>query len=194
MTEADLSDCLAQASRGDETATRSLIRYMYPFVYKLVRSNVSRQGEEEDLVQAVLIKVFKGLDQFSGRVPFLHWVSRIAVNTCLNRIRHEKSRPEVRMADLSKEEESVVQALAATEEELTANMSFAARDLARHLMECLRPKDRLLIRLVYFEGLSIEEAGASTGWSAGAIAMRISRAKARMKKRYENLVAEGKFP
>jgi RNA polymerase sigma factor (sigma-70 family) len=187
-TDPDLSACLERVRQGDEAAIRTLITSMYPLIYKLVRSNLSRRGEEEDLVQTVLTKVFRNLDQFSGRVPFHHWVSRIAVNTCLNLIRYEKSRPEVRMADLSEDEATVVQNLAVEGAELDSSLGLAARDLVQHLVSCLRPKDRLLVRLIYLENLSYEETAEATGWSAPAIAMRISRAKVKMRARHEQLL------
>jgi len=194
MTDSEVSACLAQIRQGDEAAIRALIQYMYPFVYKLVRSNLPHRSEEEDLVQAVLIKVFKSLHQFSGLVPFKHWVSRVAVNTCLNSIRYEKRRPEVRMADLSEEEETVVKALATTDEKLEPGLGFAARDLVQHMIACLQPKERILIDLIYLEGLSLEEASQCTGWSLGAVTMRVSRAKAKMRKHHEALIAERRQP
>jgi len=190
MTDPEVSDCLGRVRQGDETAIRALIQYMYPLVYKLVRCNLSRRGDEEDLVQAVLVKVFKSLHQFSGQVPFKHWVSRIAVNNCLNEIRYEQRRPEVRMADLSEEEATVVEALAATDAKPEPTLGLAARDLVQRLVAGLKPLDRLLIRLVYLEGLSIEEASEATGHSLGAVTMRISRAKAKMRKLHDVLTEE----
>src|SRR5258708_17988675 len=108
MTDPEVSACLERVRQGDEADIRVIVTYMYPLVYKIVRSNVSRQGIEEDMVQTILAKVFKSLHQFSGQVPFKHWVSRIAVNTCVNLIRYEKSRPAVRLADLSEQEAMVV--------------------------------------------------------------------------------------
>jgi RNA polymerase sigma-70 factor (ECF subfamily) len=55
------------------------------------------------LVQTVFMKVFANLDQYQGRVPVEHWVSRIAVNTCPNALKAEKARPELRWSDLSDE-------------------------------------------------------------------------------------------
>jgi len=187
MTDSDVSACLEQVRQRDDGAIRALIAYMYPLVYKIVRSNLSRRGEEEDLVQMVMTKVFKSLDQFAGKVPFKHWVSRIAVNTCLNLIRYEKSRPEIRMADLSENEATVVENLSISDRGVDANLGVAARDLVQHLVACLRPKERLLVRLIYLEGLSIEEASEATGWSSGAITMRMMRAKAKMRSRHEHL-------
>jgi RNA polymerase sigma-70 factor (ECF subfamily) len=188
MTDSDVSDCLERVLQRDEAAIRVLITYMYPLVYKIVRSNQSRQGDEEDLVQTVLTKVFKNLYQFSGRVPFKHWVSRIAVNTCVNLIRYEKSRPEVRMADLGEEEAKVVEALTVSDEGLDATFGIAARDLVQHLVACLRPKERLLIRLIYLEGFTIDEASEMTGDSPGAVTQRISRAKIKMRARHAILL------
>jgi len=47
----------------------------------------------------------------SGTAPLEHWVSRIAVNTCIKQLRHERVRPEWRWADLSEREVAAVQAL-----------------------------------------------------------------------------------
>ncbi len=191
LTDAGVSACLELVRQGDESATRALIRYMYPLVIKIVRSNLSRRGDEEDLVQTVMAKVFKSLDQFSGRVPFRHWVSRIAVNSCMNAFRHEKRRPELRMADLGEEEAAVIQNLSATDEKLDAGLGLAARDLVQHLVGCLAPKDRMLMRLLYLEGFSIDEASTVTGWSRGAIQMRVSRAKTRMRTCHAHLLDGG---
>ena len=81
----------------------------------------------------IFIKVFQKLSQFSGKVPLEHWVSRIAVNTCLNQIESEKIRPELRHADLSEEEQAVVENLASSSE-LAPDQRFASRQLVEHLL------------------------------------------------------------
>jgi RNA polymerase sigma factor (sigma-70 family) len=155
---------------------------MYPLAHKFPRSN-SPQYEKEDLVQKVLISAFKRLHRFSGHVPFKHWVSRVAVNTCLNLIRYEKSRSEVHLSELSSGEAYVVESLAASDENLDLHLGSAARDLVQHLISCLDSKDRL----------TIEEASQSIGWSVGAVTMRVSRAKAKMRKRHEALTQQRKL-
>jgi RNA polymerase sigma-70 factor (ECF subfamily) len=191
MTDSEVSACLARVRQRDESAVHALIAYMYPLVYKIARSNVSRRGSEEDLVQIIMSRIFKNLGQFSGQVPFKHWVSRVAVNACLSAIRHEKRRPETRMADLSEEEEAVLENLAVADGQLDASLGLAARDLIQHLVACLKPQDRMLVRLVYLEGLGIEGASEATGWARSAIAMRLSRAKARMRERHAHLLKGG---
>src|SRR5271167_3997244 len=152
MTDAEVAECLARGREGDEKAILELFHYMYPHVAKLVQANLPARESAEDLVQQVCIKVMGHLEQFSGKVPFLHWVSRITVNTCLNQIRHEKRRPEVRLADLSEDEAGIIENLATKPDDLDAGQSLAARDLVEKLLAGLRPPDRLLVRLMYLEG------------------------------------------
>jgi RNA polymerase sigma-70 factor (ECF subfamily) len=116
---------------------------MHPHVAKLVQANLPHRESAEDLIQQACIKVMSNLHQFSGKVPFLHWVSRIAVNTCLNQIRHEKRRPEVRLADLSENEAGVVEHLASLPGELDASDHVASKELVDKLLAGLKPADRL---------------------------------------------------
>jgi RNA polymerase sigma-70 factor (ECF subfamily) len=190
MTDAEVTECLARGRKGDEKAILELFHYMYPHVAKLVQANLPAREGAEDLVQQVCIKVMSHLDQFSGKVPFLHWVSRIAVNTCLNQIRHEKRRPEVRLADLSEEEANVVEHLAATPNDLDASDFVASKELVDKLMSGLRPPDRLLMRLMYLEGRQVDEISSLTGWNRSLIKVRAFRARAQLRRRYNLLMKE----
>jgi len=190
MTDAQVTECLARAKQGDEKAVLEIFHYMYPHVAKLVQSNLPARESAEDLIQQVCVKVTTHLHQFSGKVPFLHWVSRIAVNTCLNQIRHEKRRPEVRLADLSEDEAAVVQNLAATSSELSVSDQVASRELVDKLLATLKPHDRLLMRLMYLEGRALEDIAGLTGWSTSLIKVRAFRARAQLRKRYSLLMKE----
>jgi len=114
-------------------------------------------------------------------VPLEHWVSRVAVNTCLNQIESEKVRPEVRHADLSVEEQAVVENLASSSDDLAPDKQFASRQLVEHLLAALKPVERLAIDLLYLQGRSVEEIHKITGWSAALIKVRAFRARQKMK-------------
>src|SRR5437667_5420739 len=157
MDDLDAGALVEAALRNDDEAARELVRRLYPLVAKLVRAHRPRRTAEDDLCQMSFIKVFQKLSQVSGKVPLEHWVSRIAVNTCLNQIAAEKARPELRYADLSEEEQAVVENLAASPDELTPDKRFAARELVEHLLDLLKPAERLVIDLLYLQGRSIEE-------------------------------------
>jgi RNA polymerase sigma-70 factor (ECF subfamily) len=175
-------DALVQAAlRHDEEAARELVRRLYPLVAKMVRSHRPRRTAEEDLCQMIFIKIFQKLSQFSGKVPLEHWVSRIAVNTCLSQIESERVRPELRHADLTEEEEAVVKNLAVSSEELAPDHQLASRQLVEHLLEFLKPVERLVIDLLYLQGRSVEEIHKITGLGVAAIKVRAFRARQKMK-------------
>jgi RNA polymerase sigma-70 factor (ECF subfamily) len=181
MDDLDAGALVEAALRNDDEAARELVRRLYPLVAKLVRAHRPRRTAEEDLCQMIFIKVFQKLSQFSGKVPLEHWVSRIAVNTCLNQIEAEKARPELRYADLSEEEQAVVENLATSARELAPDERLASRQLVEHLLGLLKPVERLAIDLLYLQGRSVEEIRKITGWSVALIKVRAFRARQKMK-------------
>jgi RNA polymerase sigma-70 factor (ECF subfamily) len=181
MDDSDASALVTAALQHDDEAARALVRRLYPMVAKIVRANRPRRTAEEDLCQMIFIKVFQKLSQYSGKVPLEHWVSRIAVNTCLNQIESERVRPELRQADLSAEEQAVVENLASSTEELPPDQQVASRQLVEHLLAALKPVERLAIDLLYLQGRSVEEIRKITGWSAALIKVRAFRARQKMK-------------
>jgi RNA polymerase sigma-70 factor (ECF subfamily) len=186
---ADWSDTawIAEVRAGNEDAARALVQRLYPTVMKSVRCHLPRRTSEEDLAQAVFVKIFRKLDQFSGLVPLEHWVSRIAVNTCLNQLQHESLRPELRMSDLSEEQEAVVNHLASTVQDLPGDQSRAARELVEQLLARLKPEDRLVITLLHLEERSTAEVSRLTGWSVTVVKVRAFRARHRMREVYRTL-------
>jgi RNA polymerase sigma-70 factor, ECF subfamily len=138
----------------------------------------------------IFIKIFQKLSQFSGQVPLEHWVSRIAINTCLNQIQSEKARPEIRHADLSDEEIAVVESLSASAEELAPDKRFASRQLVEHLLGALKPAERLVIDLLYLQGRSVVEIKQITGWSAALVKVRAFRARQKMKQQLARVSSE----
>jgi len=193
MDDSNASALVKAALQHDDEAARALVRQLYPLVSKLVRAHRPRRTAEEDLSQMIFIKVFQNLSQFSGKVPLEHWVSRIAINTCLNQIESEKVRPELRYADLSEEEQAVVENLASSSEELAPDQRFASRQLVEHLLAALKPVERLAIDLLYLQGRSVEEIRKITGWSAALIKVRAFRARQKMKDHLAKISAREKL-
>jgi RNA polymerase sigma-70 factor (ECF subfamily) len=177
-----LRELVAGALRHDEDAAHDLVQALYPLVAKLVRAHRPARSAEEDLCQMIFIKILQKLSQFSGQVPLEHWVSRIAINTCINQIKAEKARPELREADLSEEQAAVIRNMAATTDELSPDQHVASRELVEHLMKGLKPAERLVIDLLYLQQRSIAEIQRIAGWSNALVKVRAFRARQKMKK------------
>jgi RNA polymerase sigma-70 factor (ECF subfamily) len=186
----DVAACVERVRQRDDDAARALFRHLYPLVARLVRSHQSRRTSPEDLVQTVFMKMFANLDQFSGVVPLEHWVSRIAINTCLNQLAAEKVRPELRWADLSEEQTEALEAVTAGPEELEPLQNLAAREIVEKLLEQLAPTDRLVVTLLHLEGRTVAEVRQITGWSVPVIKVRAFRARRKLRKHFEKLMSE----
>jgi RNA polymerase sigma-70 factor (ECF subfamily) len=186
----DVAACVQRVCQRDEEAARALFRHLYPLVARLVRSHLPRRTSQEDLVQTVFMKMFAKLDGFSGTVPLEHWVSRIAINTCLNQLAAEKARPELRWADLSEEQAQTLEAVTAGPEELDPSQNLAARELVEKLLAQLAPADRLVLTLLHLEGRSVEEVRQITGWNVPVIKIRAFRARRKLRKCFEKLMEE----
>ena len=184
------SGLLEQIRRGDEDAARALFTELHPLVLKLVRAYLPRRTSEEDLVQTVFMKIFACLNQYSGKVPLEHWVSRVAVNTCLNQLKAEKVRPELRWADLSEEEQFVIETLASTREDLDPAHDMTSREIVDKLLATLPHADRLVVRLLHLEGRSLRDVQQVTGWGIPMIKVRAFRARQKLKKHFGRLNME----
>ena len=179
----DVPACLARVALGDEDAARELVRHTHPLVLKLVRAHRARQLTDEDLVQEVYLTMFARLDRYTPRegVPFAHWLSRLAVNTCRDALRAESRRPRLSaLSDLSAEAEAWLHSLAG-EREPPPGRAHAARELIDVLLAQLRPDDRLVLTLLDLEQRPVAEIAGLTGWSRALVKVRAFRARRRLR-------------
>jgi len=119
-----------------------------------------------------------------------HWVSRIAVNACLNQLQRERVRPELNWSELSEEQQHVVESVAATEDDLPVSQRYAAREVVQQLMSQLNPQERLVITWMHLEQRSVAEIRQLTGWSVPLIKVRAFRARHKMRKLLARLLEE----
>jgi len=183
----DLGACLERVRARDQLAARKLVEHLHPLVIRIVRAHLPRRVLEEDLEQEVFMKMFTRLEQYQGNVPFTHWVSRIAVTTCIDHLRAQKRRPEFRWADLSENEADVLDAVLTSENEVNASEALAARELVGKLLDELKPNDRVIIQMLDLEQKSLSEISALTGWNTTLIKVRAFRARRKLQKLFEEL-------
>jgi RNA polymerase sigma factor (sigma-70 family) len=188
----NLPECLRLVRERDADAARRLVEHLYPQVMRIIATKLPRRESEEDLAQDIFLKMFSKLEQYKGDVPFEHWVSRIAVNHCLNALRAQRSRPEWRWADLTPEQAEVLDAVMTSPSEVPhpAN-ALGARELVDKLLDTLDPPDRYLIRLLELEERSIEEIRQLTGWSSTRIRVRAFRARRKLNKSFQQMKKRG---
>jgi RNA polymerase sigma factor (sigma-70 family) len=161
----DYLSSIERVRAGEQIAATELVERLYPIVIRIVRAHRPRRIAEEDLMQDVFIKMFNRLGQYRGDAPFEHWVSRIAVTTCMDQLRAQRCRPELRWSDLSPGEASALEASYGDHRsERWPGHAFAARDLVYKLLEQLKPEDRMVVVWFEIEEKSVAEIRALTGW------------------------------
>jgi RNA polymerase sigma-70 factor (ECF subfamily) len=183
----DLPACLDRVRQRDQAAARELVEHLYPLVIRIVRSHQPRRVAEEDLAQEIFLKMFTRLEQYKGAVAFSHWVSRIAVTTCIDQLRAQKRRPEFRWADLSEKEVEVLDSVLTSEGDVATNDALAAKELVYKLLDQLKPADRMVLQLLDLEQRSVAEISDLTGWNPSLVKVRAFRARRKLKKLFEEL-------
>lgn len=175
---------VAAVRAGEADAGEALVEALYPLVIRIVRSHRPRQCAEEDVAQEIFIKLFGRLDQYGERegVPFTHWVSRLAVRTCLDRLRAERRRPEVRQSDLTEDEAEWLRFLAGESGGAVEGPDATASEVVGRLLERLSVEDRLVIQWLDLEQKSVREISELTGWSRPAVKVRAFRARRRLRR------------
>lgn len=175
---------LRQVRNGDAEAARALVEDLHPLVVRIVRSHLPRRTAEEDLTQEVFLKLFARLDQYEERpeAAFEHWVARLTVRTCLDALRAEQRRPELRVSDLPPEQAAWLDYLVDTSAGQPATSPADAREVLERLLAQLDPADRLVIHLLDLDGKPVEEISSLTGWGRSAIKVRAFRARRRLRK------------
>lgn len=175
---ADTQD-VASALRGDDEAFARLVdRHQAAIAIQMQR--FSRDvGSVEELVHEVFVEAFLSLKSYRSHAPFLHWLRKIAVRTGYRfwtRRKKERSRA-VPIRDVAAELEQLATSIEPS--------SSPASQILGNLLECLAPRDRLVLTLLYWDGCNVAEAAELAGWSETMVKVQAFRARKRLKKLLE---------
>lgn len=158
---------------GDVMGFERLYRKYYERVYAITRGVLGACEEIEDVVQEIFTLVFRNLKRFDRRSRFSTWLFRVAVNRSIQQTRGAKWRR--RPMPLS---EAV---------EVPAEQQFdaGADPKIAEALSCLKPADRALLVLFYWEEQSLQEIAETLGCGVNAAKTRLFRARERFKQFYE---------
>jgi len=183
-------ELLERVRDGEEAAWQQLVDTISPLVFKIIRNQVRRTSDHEDLGQEAFTKIFLKLNQFVGKQPFHHWVSRVTINTCYDWLRKQKVRPLSSFSDLGETQAEIV------EKTLTAQSSdqeedlAAMRDLLERLISSLKPREQIVIRLLDLEENSVKEVCEVTGWGESKVKVTAMRARKKLAEQLKHINRE----
>ena len=174
MPEQNDERLVEAALAGDDQAFTTLVSRHKRRIFRLAARFTRSEHELDDLCQEVFIKVYENLAQFRSDAPFEHWLSRIAVRTCYDALRKQRSeKRHVSLEDMTFEprDRRIDERLSAAE----------ARSVLMWAMEHLKADERLVITLLELEEKTVREVAELTGWSQVNVKVRTWRARRALK-------------
>lgn len=178
-------DLLQRCGARETGAMRLLFdRYAGPLAEYLYRILGNREDAEE-AVADVFVRAWRAAARFKGDASVKNWLYRIALHAAIDRLRRQRRTPGTVLpfADLD-----LRLAAPAAEEPERAFFSTYDRErdrrALRRALQQLKPEDRALLALRYFEGCSYEQIGAITGASLARVKSHLHRARQRLKRHF----------
>jgi len=178
---------LSRIRAGEEVAWCELVHLLNPLVLKIIRNQVRHTSDHDDLAQEAFTKIFLKLDQFAGKQPFAHWVSRITINTCYDWLRKHRARPLVSYADLGETQAEIIEKKLAGESADHSEDLAAMRELLDRLIATLKPREQIVIRLLDLEEKTVQDICDLTGWGASKVKVTAMRARRKLSEQLKKL-------
>lgn len=173
---------VARLARGDRTAFDALVADHQDRVSRLASRLLGWRADVDDVVQEVFLAAWKGLPRFEGRSSLATWLTRITVNECRS-LRHRWGRLRLRTPS--------AQGGRAHEPAADGQMMDAETfDRVRGAVAALPVRYREVIVLHYLEQMPVKAVGELLGVSENAVAVRLHRARARLKGKLPDLMQD----
>ena len=179
--------------RGDESAASELAAMYGSKVYQLAFRYVKNREDAEEVVQDVLMKVFRKIDAFRGDSALSSWIYRITFNTAMSRLRTTKA------ARSFEAEEAALQtdggSVSRMEPPDWSNMAdeqILRRQMRSRLAAAvvrLPPIYRAPVILRDFRGLSTEEASVALRVKDQTLKSRLHRGRSILRRQLDDFAS-----
>lgn len=166
-------DLVARILAGETALFEVIMRRYNQRLYRAARSIVRDEAQAEDVMQAAYVHAYEHLRQFAGRAPFGAWLTLIAVNESLARLRNAKHYDEP-----EGEGDRMDRFASPTPDPEQAAATAETRRLLEALIESLPHGNRAVFVLRDVEGMSTTEASEALGISEENVKVRLHRARA----------------
>ena len=166
---------------GDKEAFGELVRRHERRVYRTTLAVTSNPDDAEDAMQETFLKAFQHLAEFQRASRFSTWLTRIAVNEGLQRLRRRRITDSLDELIASEEEMKPrqVEDWHDNPERLYARQQI--REFVEEALRSLPAAYRVAFVLRDIQGLDTEEAAAALGLTISALKSRLLRARLMMR-------------
>lgn len=179
MAEITDDELINRILQGEKECGDILYKRYYKKVYAKCLGMTHNVEIAEDQCHDILLKTINAIDTFKGDAKFSTWIYSITYNHCLDYLRKNKRIKFDDWSDLlsipdDQNEEEVIRIMELKKERLIL------------LLEMLKPLDKAIIILKYWEGMSLERIQYILSIETeGALKMKLMRARKRMRAIYD---------
>jgi len=172
-------DLMTALAKGCNDALAVLFERHSPTVFRIAHAILRDAGEAEETVQRVFLDVFKAVKQFNpDRGTFKTWLLQYAYHRTLDRRQHLRANRFYNRDELD-------ELRAAELFNVPGDLLFLPPQEVVYLVEQvlakLEGRERRVIELTYFEGLTAEEIARKTGDSASSVRHVLYRSLAKLR-------------
>jgi RNA polymerase sigma-70 factor (ECF subfamily) len=182
--EEDLA--LVQASQNGDTAAFEELVKRYDRKLLRIALNVTRNAEDaEEAVQDTFLKAFRNLNRFDGKAKFATWLTRIAINESLTKLRKQHGNKETSLERNIRLDGEVLP-LDVADWALNPEERYGVsqlRDILTKSLQELRPALRVVFVLRDVEGFSTSETAEALGLTQVSVKARLFRARLELRER-----------
>ena len=181
-------ELVALARDGDETAIRAIVQRHNQKLFRVARAIVRDDAEAEDVVQATYVRAFTGLAGFRSESLLATWLTRIALNEALGRMRRVRRTTTLEELDMphGRDAQLIRFPLSASAPDPEAE---ASRNQVRRLLERAVDGLPLAFRSVFIlrdvQGMNIEETASLLDLKPETVKTRLFRARKLMREAIE---------
>jgi RNA polymerase sigma-70 factor (ECF subfamily) len=170
---------VAIAKMGDGTVFEELRRRHAEEIFRVAHRIVRHREDAEDAVQESFLRAYVHLNTFDGRAKFSTWLTRIAINAALMKVRKNRLSREVRLDNTTETLDSCPEHefrdFSPNPEEIYEKEEQEAA--LRDAIAQLRPSLRKVVELYQLQECSMNETAKVLGISVAAAKARLFHAR-----------------
>jgi RNA polymerase sigma-70 factor (ECF subfamily) len=176
----DEATLIARARSGDHDAFGDLVTRCQRRIWRVCRQYVD-PDEADNACQETFVKAFTRLGSFDGRSAFTTWLTRIAINTCLDSLRRARRAPLVADGE-DQEHSSILDSVShdGADPEATSMHRQTVRRL-REVESLLPAGQRRIFRLRFHAEMELEEIAEVLDVHVGTVKTQLHRAVHRVR-------------
>lgn len=175
------SDLITRAIEGDHTAFGELVRRYEGTVAGTVFGMLGRCEEAEDIGQETMVRLYRSLDRFRGEASLKTYVTRIAINLCVDTLRRRKRRAWQFWRSDDDEEIDIA-------DPRDMRKDAERRQSIERALDTLTPEFRSVVVMRLVQGFSTEDVAGMLQIPVGTVLSRLARAKKLLAKELEGYI------